>query len=246
LRQAPWVRAYEWIVAGPPQLRGFCQNAHAIHVPCDVDHGTGRNLCAERATGDVLVHLDDDDWQSPDRVAKQVFALERPMPGDARARAPEVVGSTWLYCLDTTRGGVASRISWWDNAAGLVGATLAYYRSAWAMCPFPKGGGEDGPFCSFFRERGTLLDMHDPKLLVYMRSAHTAIHGDWWYESRTRERKKSALEVMRDRVKNPGAGWGIELAETPRDLALAHEEEAATIYVKWLMGADFDRFVQGP
>jgi glycosyltransferase involved in cell wall biosynthesis len=246
LRQAPWVRAYEWIIAGPPVLRSFCQNAHAIHIPCDVTHGTGRNLCAERATGDVLVHIDDDDWQAPDRVARQVFALERPMPGDARARHPEVVGSTWLYCLDTTRGGVASRISWWDNANCLVGATLAYYREAWRLCPFAEVGNEDGPFCSFFKDRGTLFDMHDPKLLVYMRSVHTAIHGDWWYESRTRERKRSARDLMLDRLKNPGASWPVELAETPRDLALLHEEEAATVYVKWMMGADFDRYVRAP
>jgi hypothetical protein len=244
LEQKPsFVGAHEWIVAGPRELAGFCYEAHAIHVVCDVPHGTGRNLAVEAATGDLIVHFDDDDWQAPDRIAKQVRALSCPWPPLCSTR-PELVGSTWLYCLNTVRG-VASRLTFWGAYACLPGASMAYTKAAWRECPFIEGGGEDGPFSDHFRAKGTLFDMRDPKLLVYVRQPLTKT-GDWWYETRSEQRSLSMAEQMRERIQNPHKPLPLRLADVPRDIALRHEEEAATVYVRWLMGGDFDRYVQVP
>jgi glycosyltransferase involved in cell wall biosynthesis len=37
--------------------------------------GTKRNFCCEQATGEIIVHLDDDDWYATDWISKQVEAL---------------------------------------------------------------------------------------------------------------------------------------------------------------------------
>jgi len=165
-RQAPWTRDHEWIVAGPAELADVCQRIGARHVVTDAVLGTVRNLACEAATGDIIVHFDDDDWQAHDRVHRQVAALSRAIPG--KGHRPEMVGSSWIYCLDVQRQ-IASRISWWDIAHRYPGATLAYWRAAWRAHPFPDVTHEDGPFVTRFVELGTALDMCDPKLLVYIR-----------------------------------------------------------------------------
>src|SRR4029453_19349055 len=38
--------------------------------------GEKRNMCNDLAAGDVLVHWDDDDWSAPDRLRRQLTALE--------------------------------------------------------------------------------------------------------------------------------------------------------------------------
>lgn len=53
------------------------------------------------------------------------------------------------------------------------------------------------------------------------------------------------MEQMRRRIENPQVRLNLREADTPRDLALAHENEAATVYVKWLMGEkDFLEFTR--
>lgn len=271
LRQAHFMRAFEWVVCGPAEL-SWIKNRHpnVKHVVANEVIGTARNLCAEAATGDILVQLDDDDWQHPTmRISKQFAALTTPMPGTNHP--PLVVGSSWLYYLEANTG-KANRLSYWDNRYCLPGATLAYYKHAWKAHPFPDSKGEDGPFTSFFEgsdprhrkaakvfsevqgednaftghwgNEGRLLDMHDPKLIVYMREhgKHLPEQRDWWKETQHRGRRKSAHEIMQERLKNPRKPLDFVLSDTERDLAVAHEEEAATVYVKWLMGSDYEWF----
>jgi hypothetical protein len=243
VQQAPWVRADEWIICGPRGLGPFAREMGAIYIECAGTMGECRNLCAEAAKGEIIIQIDDDDWQHCTRMARQIEALlgRHDQHGSI---GPEVVGSSWLYCLHApTR--TASRISYWDSLHCLPGATLAYWRSAWRRHPFEAVQAEDGPFTSYFGSQGTCFDMHDPKLLVYMRhGAHKPEQRDWWRETRNQERRLSALEIMRRRIAHPGRKIELVEAATPHDIALAHEEEAATVYVRWLMGDDFDRFCE--
>jgi len=237
------VGRYEWIVCGPSGVAETCREVGALHVCSDAEIGTLRNLACEAATGDIVVQVDDDDWQSPGRVDRQVQALTRPMPG--QTQRPELAVSSWLYCLDVARA-VASRISWWDATHGYVGASFAFWRSSWRQHPFPDGLMEDGVFSAHFHRRGTALDMRDPKLIVYIRSHGRHLPrfgGDWWRETRDRvEERRTALHTYQDRIRHPNRPLAMSYAETDRDLAIAHEEEAATVYVRWLMGSDFALF----
>lgn len=242
VKHAPWIRGYEWILSGPKELAQIAKELGAIHVPADVVIGTGRNLAAEHATGDILINVDDDDWQNYDRVRKQVAALTTKLPSGL---LPELVGTSWIYCLVAERK-IATRISLWDRNYMLPGCTLAYYKESWKSHPFPDQMSEDGPFTGFFLGRGTALDMRDPKLIVYFRlqgrSAHHVL--DWWEESRHRMHAKSALEIMRDRIQNPQLRMRGPETDVAREAALAHEEESSTVYVRSLMGADFDLFCE--
>jgi hypothetical protein len=122
-------------------------------VPSYDKIGTCRNLCAHAAAGQVIVQMDDDDWQHPYRVEKQVKALREP--------SREVVGSSWLYWLHGPTE-TANRLSYWGSLHCLPGASLAYWRSSWFRHPFVPGMAEDGPFTSYFGSQGTCFDMHDP------------------------------------------------------------------------------------
>jgi glycosyltransferase involved in cell wall biosynthesis len=234
---------YEWIVCGPKELAPFVEG-RAILVPFDGVIGTARNLSAEHASGDILVQLDDDDWQHPARLQKQVHALVNPIPGETQR--PDLVGTSWLYCLVADRK-IATRISYWDTGYVLPGATMAYHRGAWESCPFPDTMAEDGPFSGFFLKRGTAIDMRDPKLIIYMRGHGRAAHHvhDWWQETRHRLHTKSAQEIMLDRIKNPHHRLRWVEAPVDREAALAHEEESSTVYVRHMMGEhDFEWFCQ--
>ena len=39
--------------------------------------GSKRNLCCAMARGEFIIHLDDDDWSAPNRIAHQINHLER-------------------------------------------------------------------------------------------------------------------------------------------------------------------------
>src|SRR5258708_4663268 len=39
--------------------------------------GEKRNLCIERARGELIMHWDDDDWMAPHRISYQVAELQR-------------------------------------------------------------------------------------------------------------------------------------------------------------------------
>lgn len=87
--------------------------------------GTKRNLLCEASRGDVLLHMDDDDWQPANRVSAAVAAL---------VDGVDVVGRTeialWNLETDTLHR---------THAAGTLHAhagTLAYRRTYWQGHPW--------------------------------------------------------------------------------------------------------------
>jgi hypothetical protein len=235
IAQAPWIHDFQWVICGPNELAPFAREHCALFIPSYDKIGTCRNLCADSAAGEIIVQMDDDDWQHPYRIEKQVNALlgRHDTHGSV---GPEVVGSSWLYWLHGPTQ-TANRLSYWGSLHCLPGASLAYWRSSWKRHPFVPGMAEDGPFTSYFGSQGTCFDMHDPKLLVYMRhDDHAPEQRDWWQETKSADRRLSALERMRRRIEHPNRRIPLVEDETPRDVAIAHEQEVSAVYVRHLMG----------
>jgi hypothetical protein len=113
--------------------------------------GTIRNRLCERANGDMIAFFDDDDWQSPHRLTRQVSEL---------LGGAEVCGTSkhWLHDL---RNGASNLVDKHEPR----GPTLAFWRRAWQNCPFPDVAlSESIPFLRAYR--GRTVDIADPSLIV--------------------------------------------------------------------------------
>lgn len=150
-------------------------SARVSHLPTDVKYirspakpGLARNIACDMATGDILIHWDDDDWQSPERVAKQVEGL----------KAADICYTSKFYHYDITTGqSLQSRT--WANGGGAMGALFAYPKEVWKANPFDNNAeaGEDSIFLSsLFAKKCAVSDLLDPTLLVYMRHNRTKIY----------------------------------------------------------------------
>lgn len=120
--------------------------------------GPKRNVMAELATGDILVHWDDDDWSAPWRVSYQVAAL---LAGDG-----ELCGLSRVRFYDP------SADAGWEyrypdgQRPWVYGATLCYWKSFWRENPFPETPvGEDTLFVWSDRVR-RLLALDDVRFFV--------------------------------------------------------------------------------
>jgi glycosyltransferase involved in cell wall biosynthesis len=100
--------------------------------------GELRNLACSRATGDIILHWDDDDWYAPGRITTQVWRhltsgaavtgyRSLPFADDATRRA-------WLYS---------------GRPRYVIGTSLCYSREYWASRAFESlRHGEDNAFVS--------------------------------------------------------------------------------------------------
>jgi glycosyltransferase involved in cell wall biosynthesis len=98
--------------------------------------GHKRNLACEAATGEIVIHWDDDDWMAPTWIATQVAALE--------AAGADVTGLRQPYFHHAARR-LAYRYDYPRGARPWVhGGTLCYARALWQRNPFPDvSHGED-------------------------------------------------------------------------------------------------------
>ena len=101
--------------------------------------GAKRNLACDLARGSIIVHWDDDDWASPDRVSVQVAALTG---GDA-----DVCGTGSLLCYEPATSS-AWRFTWPDGLRPwAAGTSLCFRKELWTRCPFSDVAiGEDTRF----------------------------------------------------------------------------------------------------
>jgi hypothetical protein len=145
--------------------------------------GQIRNDGVRAATGDIIVHFDDDDWSSADRVEKSVgpFLTKRTL---------ELVCTDNYYVgMFSERPFQAFRTWAWDYEACSSGATFAYRKGAWLQCPFPAiPVGEDQLFARRIRTRmhGAMLNLRDPSIFIYVR------HGSNSWQCDIQERMKLA------------------------------------------------------
>ncbi len=109
--------------------------------------GDLRNAACDLAEGDVIAHMDDDDYSHPGRLSNQLALL-------TGANA-DVVGYQNMLFIDTRPGGLAWRYDADDDY--ILGASFMYRRKFWARHPFEsRVTGEDNHFADECRDHGRL------------------------------------------------------------------------------------------
>lgn len=139
------------IVPDDPRIR---------YVPLQgrVTVGAKRNLACQVARGDILLHWDDDDWMSADRVTRQVCAL--------RGSGADVCGSSRLFLYAPSTREAWEYVYPRGARPWVAGETLCYTRALWRRNPFPHVvEGEDSEFL-WSAEPKTIHDMNDLDLCV--------------------------------------------------------------------------------
>ncbi|ETT24121.1 glycosyl transferase family 2 [Rhodococcus rhodochrous ATCC 21198] len=110
-----------------------------VHLQQRLSTGEKRNAACRAARGKIIVHWDDDDWSSPDRVDVQVSALLE--------SGADICGMRELLFYDPAadrgwRYRYPPRARPW-----VAGGTMCYRRSLWEAHPFPDvRQGEDTRF----------------------------------------------------------------------------------------------------
>ena len=101
--------------------------------------GTKRNLACETATGEIIVHWDDDDWVAPWRLTYQVERLI--------AAQADICGLDKVLFYDAVSGCFRQYIYRQGRKLWLYGATLCYTKVFWERNRFPDMNvGEDARF----------------------------------------------------------------------------------------------------
>lgn len=187
----------EWIIVNADtkplvRLPRFDRSVRRFESVCILDRtgptGFLRNEACRMASGSLIVHVDDDDFQFPDRIAKQVEALSKP-------GTDFVCSDDYYVALFDEAQARGQRSVSWGNEMFMNGCTFAYKRAVWHRSPFPNIQiGEDYVFARQLRtlSRSACVNLRDPGLLVYvrhrgntcafdetMRKAASIADGDW-------------------------------------------------------------------
>jgi glycosyltransferase involved in cell wall biosynthesis len=121
-----------------------------LHLSQRLSVGSKRNLACQHARGEIILHWDDDDWYSPNRISRQVNALLE--------SGADVCGSSRPYFYEP-----ATRRAWQyvypDRGKPWVhGATLCYTKEFWKRNPFANINiGEDTHFLWSSRPKKVLM-----------------------------------------------------------------------------------------
>ena len=101
--------------------------------------GAKRNLACDLARGPFIMHWDDDDWASPQRLSVQVAALTQ--------AAADICGVASLLYYDPASSS-AWRYTWPDRLRSwAAGPSLCFSKELWTRSPFPEVAmGEDTRF----------------------------------------------------------------------------------------------------
>jgi glycosyltransferase involved in cell wall biosynthesis len=100
--------------------------------------GAKRNLAIEQASGEIIIHWDDDDISRPDRIEHQVGLLIK--------SGAELVGYNRMNFWDINSGELFDRRCAPYYA---IGSSMCYWKRIWNDRPFPdKNVGEDNEFQS--------------------------------------------------------------------------------------------------
>ncbi|AQR73125.1 glycosyltransferase [Sphingomonas sp. LM7] len=119
------------LIPGDPRIRYVREEARRIL-------GDKRNQLCELSRGEVIVHWDDDDWHAPDRLARQLAAIE--------ANGADIVGLDRIAFL-ADDGAQAWDYCWGGRQRWIYGASMAYRRALWERRRFAAiRSGEDTRF----------------------------------------------------------------------------------------------------
>jgi glycosyltransferase involved in cell wall biosynthesis len=117
--------------------------------------GAKRNAACQEASGEIIMHWDDDDWYAPDWISRQVKYLL-----DSKCDMCGVEHVNFYNPItDTLWKGTALNRNKGYRPQWLSGATLAYWKSWWAQHPFIDANtGEDD---AFITKTGAKVFAHD-------------------------------------------------------------------------------------
>lgn len=118
-------------------------NKELIIVPGHGTIGEKRNRGCAEAKGEIIVHMDDDDWYAPDYITKSVqFLTDNKL---------EITGLASAYYYDQKN----NRAYQWKYAGGqpyVCEATMCYYKWVWERRQFPdKQVGEGEMFLAHLK-----------------------------------------------------------------------------------------------
>ena len=125
--------------------------------------GEKRNIACQNARGEIIAHVDDDDWYPPRRLTAQVRALSE--------TSASICGTSTLRFFDP----LANSAWMYSHPAPdwVAGATLVYRKSYWQRQPFAAVQiGEDNRFLQSAHGTKDIIDLHDPGLCLAMVHAH--------------------------------------------------------------------------
>ena len=137
--------------------------------------GALRNAGLRVATGDLVVHFDDDDWHAPDRIERQVVPfLTNP--------ALDLVATDDYHIGLFNESPVRAMRSWsWGFETYSSGGSFMYRRRAWLQKSFANiGQGEDHVFANGIRASGSthVRNLHDPGLFIAVRHGKNTCEFD--------------------------------------------------------------------
>jgi hypothetical protein len=170
----------EDIVPKHPQIR-------YIALPRRLRLGTKRNIACEAASGEVIVHWDDDDWHAPWRLRYQVDALE--------AGEFDMCGLDRVFFVNGAAGQAWEYVYPQIRPRWVCGATLCYRKSFWARQRFPDVNlGEDSRFV-FGARAGHIGVLEDNRF--YVARIHNAnSHPKRPHEGRWQRRPLTAAQSV--------------------------------------------------
>lgn len=122
-----------------------------IRLPGTYSIGSKRNKACEAARGEIILHMDDDDWYATDWVTKSVNLLE--------ASDADLCGlKKLLFYNPSTDSGWKYIYPDWDRP-WVAGASMSYKKSFWEKYPFEDiHVGEDNKFAWNSEARISHLD----------------------------------------------------------------------------------------
>lgn len=117
--------------------------------------GLKRNYACEKARGEIIIHMDDDDWYAQDWIRQQVDCLLN--------SGADMCGLQHIHYYSIIMDKLYTVIRQYEDGSDpkdwVAGGTLAYWKSFWEKHPFKdlqKGEDDD-----FIQKSGARLFVHD-------------------------------------------------------------------------------------
>lgn len=155
-----------------------------VYNPSSRGHKIGalRNEAIDMVKADAIVTWDSDDWSDPERVARQLAALQ----------SRSATGYHNLLFLDTRESGVMGKAWEYDyqhyratyRLNYCAGASLVYWRDTWKAAPFVenKTTGEDKEWCERVKVQAVngvgTPGVDRPMLIAEYHGGNTSAYGD--------------------------------------------------------------------
>lgn len=119
------------------------QDYQQKHLMFDFNSGTigeKRNRLCKSAIGEIIIHMDSDDWYSDNWITKSVF--------DLQISKADIIGMTKFYLYDPVLDAAWMYTYHPAGSPWVTGATMCYRKEFWDANNFPPLQiGEDAGFC---------------------------------------------------------------------------------------------------